>query len=80
MPPRSNSLDSFDFAMCHQACPTMSYILLVLVSVGSQVTSTDNNLMLTSCMNIKTPYNVGTPNGIYTSIGCRPGVLLTFVL
>ena len=30
MPPRSNSLDSFDFAMRHQARPTMFYILLVI--------------------------------------------------
>ena len=28
--PRSNSLNSFNFAMHHQACPTMSYILLVI--------------------------------------------------
>ena len=31
MPLRSNSLDSFDFAMRHQARPTMSYILLVWI-------------------------------------------------
>ena len=29
MPLCSNSLDSFDFVMCHQARPTMSYILLL---------------------------------------------------
>ena len=31
MPPRSNSLDSFDFALRHQARPTMSYILNLIM-------------------------------------------------
>ena len=38
---RSNSLDSFDFAMHHQARPTMSYILLVIhVCQGGKVSPT----------------------------------------
>ena len=34
MPPCSNSLDSFDFAMHHHARPTMSYILPVSCAIA----------------------------------------------
>ena len=36
-PPCSNSLDSFNFAMSHQAHPTMSYILLVTRHCGTSL-------------------------------------------
>ena len=86
-PPHSNWLDSFDFAMRHQARPTMSYILLVSGFLGLLVghlwlcsTTQLYKLMVVRCSTLKQGEQFGIEMQLIIQITVKIPLIICIII